>query len=263
MSNSTIGQWGNALFAGAAGAVALTAVHQAAARVSESAPRMDVLGERAIARTLEASGATVPPQPALHRWALAGDLMANSAYYSLVACGSRAAVWPRAVALGLAAGAGALVLPRRLGLGTPPHGDRLSNQVMTVAWYLIGALTTAAVSRGLGGGPPRREGAGWSQGNREQASREEQARGVENAAPDTTSGTTAERDFGRSDRYANKDRPEEFNVRMTGDRTAWDTGRGASVTRGTAVDTDTRIADAETPGLRTQPASPPIEPEKQ
>ena len=46
--------------AGACGAVALTAVHQLARRVATEAPRMDVLGERAIARGLQAAGSDVP-----------------------------------------------------------------------------------------------------------------------------------------------------------------------------------------------------------
>jgi hypothetical protein len=81
--------------------------------------------------------------------------------------------------------------------------------------------------------------------------------------PETESGTTAERDFGKTDRYANKDEGKDFNVRMTGDGTAWDSGREASITGGTAVETDTRATDAEAPGVKTRPASPPIEPEKQ
>ena len=146
MSN-LLSQWGSALAAGACGAAALTAVHQLARRITNDAPRMDVLGERAIARTLAARGNPVPPQPTLHRWALAGDLAANSAYYSLVVCGREAHVWRRAVALGLAAGAGALLLPRPLGLGDAPKSDHLANQVMTVAWYVIGALAAAAAGQ--------------------------------------------------------------------------------------------------------------------
>lgn len=146
MSN-VLTQWGSALAAGACGAAALTAVHQLARRVTDDAPRMDVVGERAIARSLELRGAAVPPQPRLHRWALAGDLMANSAYYSLIACGREPHVWRRAVALGLAAGAGALLLPRPLGLGDPPKSDHLANQIMTVAWYVVGALVAAAAGQ--------------------------------------------------------------------------------------------------------------------
>jgi hypothetical protein len=149
MATIAFRDWSESLAAGLVGAVALTTVHQLARRLSDDAPRMDVLGERAIARSLEASGHAPPPGPSLHRWALVGDLAANSAYYSLVACGRDADVWRRAVALGLAAGAGALVLPRRIGLGDPPKSDRVANQIMTVAWYLIGGLAAAAAGQGL------------------------------------------------------------------------------------------------------------------
>ena len=141
--------WGAAFAAGICGAVALTAVHQLARRVTDEAPRMDILGERAIARTIEAAGGVVPDEPSLNRWALAGDLLVNSAFYSLVACGRDPHLWRRGMVMGLAAGVGALVLPRRLGLGDAPASDHLGNQMMTVAWYLIGGMAAAAAGRGL------------------------------------------------------------------------------------------------------------------
>lgn len=70
-----------------------------------------------------------------------------------------------------------------------------------------------------------------------------------NFPPDTKSGTTAEEDFGRTDRYANKDDEVDFNVTTTGDGTAWDTGRNSSVTDGTRLENDMRAADAEAPGV--------------
>ena len=154
MENETLTNWGSAVMAGVAGAVALTAVHQLARRISDDAPRMDVVGERAIARTVRAAGGTLPLQGTLHRWALAGDLVANTAYYSLVACGRDAHMWTRGVAMGLAAGAGALVLPRRIGLGNPPRSHHVPNQIMTVAWYLIGGLAAAGAGRALRGTTP-------------------------------------------------------------------------------------------------------------
>jgi hypothetical protein len=154
MENSLVHDWSQSLLAGACGAVALTAVHQLARRMTDDAPRMDVLGERAIARTVQAAGGTLPMQPRLHRWALAGDLVANSAYYSLVACGRHAHMWKRGVAMGLAAGAGALVLPRRIGLGDPPRSHHVPNQIMTVAWYLIGGLAAAGAGRALKAAAP-------------------------------------------------------------------------------------------------------------
>lgn len=154
METETLNNWGSALLAGACGAVALTAVHQLARRVTDDAPRMDVLGERAIARTVQAAGGALPMPRTLHRWAIAGDLVANSAYYSLVACGRDAHMLTRGVAMGLAAGAGALVLPRRIGLGDPPRSHHVPNQIMTVAWYLIGGLAAACAGRALKSMPP-------------------------------------------------------------------------------------------------------------
>ena len=147
--NDMLNRWGGALLAGACGAVALTAVHQLARRMTDEAPRMDVLGERAIARGLAAAGGAVPAPAQLHRWALAGDLLANSAYYSLVSCGRDPNVWRRGVTLGLGAGACALLLPRPLGLGDAPKSDHIGNQIMTVAWYLIGGVVAAAAGRRL------------------------------------------------------------------------------------------------------------------
>jgi hypothetical protein len=132
--------------AGIAGAVALTAIHQAAQFFTANAPRMDVLGRRAITATLDRGGWQAPAEPALQRWALAGDLAANSLYYSLVAAGRRSGAWGRGAALGIAAGAGALMLPQRMGLGAPPRSHSVANQIMTIAWYTLGGLVAAAVA---------------------------------------------------------------------------------------------------------------------
>jgi hypothetical protein len=138
--------WGRAAVAGASGAVALTALHQVARMVTPDAPRMDVLGRRAIAAGMVAAGAEPPDETNLQRWALTGDILANTAYYSLIACGERPAVWRRALSMGLAAGAGALLLPQRMGLGAPPRSYSPANQAMTLAWYTLGGLVTAAVA---------------------------------------------------------------------------------------------------------------------
>ena len=72
--------------------------------------------------------------------------------------------------------------------------------------------------------------------------------------PETEGGSTSERDFGKTDRYANTDEGKDFNYRNMGDGTSWDTGRNASVTDGTRGETETRAADAETPGVETRDA---------
>jgi hypothetical protein len=132
------------MIAGAAGASALTFIHQAARSMTPHAPRMDVLGMRAVRATHRRLGLPDRSDRKVQREALAGDIVANAAYYSLVGAGDRAMVWSRGLALGLAAGLGAVFLPRRVGLGDPPNAARLDTQLMTVAWYLAGGLVAAA-----------------------------------------------------------------------------------------------------------------------
>jgi hypothetical protein len=71
--------------------------------------------------------------------------------------------------------------------------------------------------------------------------------------PDPQSGTTSEADFGKTDRYANKD-DEPFNFQTTGDGSAWDSGRNSSISRGSTIDKDVREGDAGAPGVKTRPA---------
>ena len=139
----------SSLLAGAAGATALTVVHQVARLMTSSAPRMDVIGMRALRKVHRFFGRE--SAGTLHIQALAGDLIANSAYYSLVGAGNRRGIWSRGLGLGALAGLGAVTLPRRVGLGDPPHGQRRETQFMTVTWYVIGGLVAAAV---LDAGPP-------------------------------------------------------------------------------------------------------------
>ena len=134
-----------ALTGGAAGALALTLVHEAARKSIPDAPRMDVLGERALARGLRAVGADPPPEPHLHTAALAGDLASNTVYYSLVGVGGPDGAVARGALLGLAAGAGAVLLPGPLGLGTGPSRRTPQTAAMTVTWYTLGGLVAGAV----------------------------------------------------------------------------------------------------------------------
>jgi hypothetical protein len=141
--------WWTSLASGAAGAAALTLLHEVGRRRVPYAPRMDVLGMRALRRLVPALKHERPRSARLHRWALAGDLVANAAYYAAVRGRSRASTWTRAAALGLGAGAGALLLPEPLGLGQAPDADKNANRAMTVAWYVAGALVAAAASNGM------------------------------------------------------------------------------------------------------------------
>lgn len=146
------------LLAGSVGAVTLTMVHELGRRLLPDAPRMDVLGTRALRRLENAPGWSSSSwltrlsrsnAATRHRVAMAGDLVANSLYYAAVAGRSAGDTWTRAAVLGSAAGAGALLLPKPMGLGEPPRSHRADTQAMTVAWYLIGALAAGATANAM------------------------------------------------------------------------------------------------------------------
>src|SRR3954471_12316356 len=137
-SASTASNVTTSLAAGFAGAVAVTAIHETTRRLTPRAPRMDVLGERGIAKVLRGAGVRVPGRNALHNLALGGDIVSNSLYYALVGSGRDA--WVRGAGLGLIAGIGAVVLPPYLGLGRAPRGLTPRVKLMTVAYYTLGGL---------------------------------------------------------------------------------------------------------------------------
>ena len=134
-----------ALSSGLAGAVAVTLVHETARRFIPDAPRMDVLGMRAIARGMYKMDEQPPEGEELFRWSILGDLVSNTLYYSLVATGQQP--WFKGVLMGSLAGVGGVLLPGPLGLGTEPSGRTPQTKAMTIAWYLLGGLVTAAVAQ--------------------------------------------------------------------------------------------------------------------
>jgi len=135
--------------AGLAGAVTVTLIHETMRRIDPDAPRMDILGMRAIAKIMNAADVEPPAEDKLFGITLAGDIVSNAAYYSLIGAGKDA--WLRGSLLGLAAGVGGVVLPGPLGLGTEPSNRTTKTKVMTVAWYFLGGLATAAVAKAMSG----------------------------------------------------------------------------------------------------------------
>ena len=133
-----------ALGSGLVGAVALNVLHETARQFIPEAPRVDVLGKRAIAAAFKAAGHEPPPDDELYALALAGDVASNSLYYSLVGMGERRSALLRGALLGFGAGVGAVVLPGKLGLGSAPSARTPATQAMTIAWYTIGGLAAGA-----------------------------------------------------------------------------------------------------------------------
>lgn len=134
---------------GAAGAATVTLLNEGMRRIVPHAPRMDVIGMRAIARPMREMDQEPPEGDRLFWLAMAGDLLSNTLYYSLAGVGPEERIWGRGIVLGLAAGLGAAVLPEPLGLGRQPGARWPVTHVMTVGWYLAGGLAAAATARAL------------------------------------------------------------------------------------------------------------------
>jgi len=128
--------------AGLAGAVALNVLHQSL-KNANGTPRVDLVGEEALERVLGFFGTGINDGENLYQATLAGDLISNTLYYSLIGAGAKRFLWGKAILLGLGAGIGAVNLPEPMGLNDKPVAATNQRKILTVAYYLTGALVTA------------------------------------------------------------------------------------------------------------------------
>jgi hypothetical protein len=136
------------LAAGFSGAAALTILHETMRHLRpHDAPRMDVLGERGLRKLLGLADAPQPDETTAYLATMAGDVLSNGLYYTLVGSGPHSL--GRGILLGAAAGVGGVVLPGPLGLGEAPSNRTPQTQAMTVAWYTLGGLAAGLVGQAL------------------------------------------------------------------------------------------------------------------
>lgn len=138
-----------ALAGGLAGAAAVTTIHETIRRQDPKAPRMDKLGMESLSKILKKADSPVPEKQSLFWLTLAGDLVGNALYYSLTGTGGRKRAWPLGGALGLAAGIGAVLLPKPMGLDPANSNKTRKTQALSIAYYLIGGLVASAVVSAL------------------------------------------------------------------------------------------------------------------
>jgi hypothetical protein len=128
---------------------ALNILHQVAKQFDHEAPRVDLVGEEALSKGMEAMGLTPPTGNALFAATLAGDLISNAAYYSTIGLGKSKYLLYHGAAHGLCAGIGALTLTKPMGLSDAPVTRTDKTKILTVAWYTFGGLVTGAVIKAL------------------------------------------------------------------------------------------------------------------
>lgn len=136
-----------ALEGGVAGAAALTLLHETVKRAVPHAPRIDLLGMNAIAKGLKAVGAKTPGERKLYGLALGGDIISNTVFYSFAGIGQKDNALLRGAALGLLAGAGAVLLPGPMGLQEKHTNKSVESKLLTVALYTAGGLVAAGIMK--------------------------------------------------------------------------------------------------------------------
>ncbi|TDQ11361.1 hypothetical protein [Pedobacter metabolipauper] len=133
------------LVAGLAGAIALNILHETLRHKKDDVPRIDLLGEDALQKVLRHFSVSIGNKDDLYKATLAGDVIGNAFYYSLIGTGGAGYIWPKALVLGIGAGIGAVTLPEPLGLDDEPVTKTDQVKVLTVGYYVFGALVTATV----------------------------------------------------------------------------------------------------------------------
>jgi hypothetical protein len=132
------------LLSGAVGAAAVTLAHQVAKAKVPGAPRMDVVGMRALRCWVP--GAKRLTRRGQYRAALAGELLANTGYYALVALSRSSRPLAHGALLGAVVGLGGVYLTPALGLGRRPVHRRARTAWLTFGMYLLGGLAAGAAT---------------------------------------------------------------------------------------------------------------------
>lgn len=136
-----------AAVAGLAGSAAVNLAHETTRHLTPNAPRVDIVGMRALARVVRAGG--MEPPEHLRTATFAADLVSNSLYYALTAVGGADRAVAVGAALGAVAGAGAVVLPPPMHLGDAEVRRTPTTAALTFAMYFGGGLIAGLVYRAI------------------------------------------------------------------------------------------------------------------
>lgn len=137
------------LIGGLAGAVALNILNETVKRLVHDAPHIDLVGEQAVIKITRKAGMAPPAGESLFIAAIAGDLISNTIYYSLIGRGNGSNIMLKGLGYGLGAGLGALAATAPMGLDDVPITKTETTKILTVAWYVLGGVVAAATIKAL------------------------------------------------------------------------------------------------------------------
>lgn len=127
-----------------AGSLVLNFIHEVGKKRVQGAPEINKIGEDAIAKAYKKMDEKPPQEAKRYAMAMAGDLLANTVYYRMVGGRSRAETWIKGLLYGVMAGVGVLTATKPLGLDDTPVNRNARTKGLTVLYYTLGGLATAA-----------------------------------------------------------------------------------------------------------------------
>ena len=137
----------NPFIGGAIGALTTNVLHEIVRRTTPEAPRVDLLGMQALAKMLSVR-TNAPTGRALYAYTLAGDLTSNTLYFATIALFPRRVAPLAGLLVGAMAGAGAVVLPKPLGLSEATTARTDATKLLTVSLYAVGGLAAGLALKG-------------------------------------------------------------------------------------------------------------------
>lgn len=127
------------ILAGLGGAIALNLLHEIVRNNFDNVPEVNKVGEEALNKSLETVDMKITDKDQLYAATLAGDVISNGIYYAATATSGFNLV------SGVAAGVGAVMLPEKMGLVDSPVAGSTQKKLMTVGYYLFGAVVTKLI----------------------------------------------------------------------------------------------------------------------
>ncbi|WP_415327568.1 hypothetical protein [Chryseobacterium sp. MMS23-Vi53] len=127
------------ILAGLGGAIALNLLHETIRKNFDNVPQINKVGEEALNKALDKVDMKITDKDQLYAATLAGDVIGNGMYYATTATTGFNMI------SGIMMGLGAVALPKKMGLNDDPVAETTEKKVMTVAYYLFGAIVTKLI----------------------------------------------------------------------------------------------------------------------
>lgn len=123
------------ILAGMGGAIALNIIHEVIRKNFQNVPHINEVGQEALVKTIKHTPINITGKENIYATTLIGDIISNGLYYANTATKHN-------LASGIIAGTAAITLPKQIGLDDEPVAGNSKKMVMTVGYYIAGALIT-------------------------------------------------------------------------------------------------------------------------